>query len=355
MGQSASRGLSKATEKVSKTALEQRPPIPSRLAPQKETTTASGAPEGTHAANPGSFLRGSGIATQDVRDVGQEMYLQHMHNISERQRQQQEKYAGDSASTLSPRPPPGNADMPQDLLRFIQDVGPAKQTIDTEFTTKRLLQEENKSELEKLESARKPRRARMRMPLMGDDSNFTTEKNTYFHGTDVLLDEDGHTNTTSASVNTDFGLHHIEFYDLLERKNAKNRIEIGQNVKDVEYDKIIDEFCTNRLNAERQQQQQKQQPIWTKEEMEQQRERLLQALRVLDLPVLRLDSDGHNLMGLYPKDVPGPEVRFLSPIPETKVMLVLKDLKENSGHNAQGIAAEKLMERRRDRKTKERH
>ena len=92
MGQSASKTLSKAAEKVAKKAMDQRPPIPKRDPTITSTPPPPQPPSSPQpsAANPANFLRGSGIATQDVRDVGQEMYLQHVQNMSKQHHQQQQ-------------------------------------------------------------------------------------------------------------------------------------------------------------------------------------------------------------------------------------------------------------------------
>ena len=72
----------------------------------------------------------------------------------------------------------------------------------------------------------------------------------------------------------------------------------------------------------------------------------------MTIPVLRLDND-NNILGLYPKDVPGPEVKSVSIIPDNKAMLVLKDLSQTKIASDDGTAAtEKLIQRRMERKMK---
>ena len=99
MGQAASKStkrVSKSAESLAKKASEQKiaPPRPPPPSPKIQETTTP--------ANPGGFLRGDGVATQDIRDVGQEIFLK-------------------SQQKNAPQ------EMPPDLLQFIQDVGPAKQ------------------------------------------------------------------------------------------------------------------------------------------------------------------------------------------------------------------------------------
>jgi hypothetical protein len=300
-------------------------------------------------ANPSNFLRGSGIATQDVRDVGQEMYLQHVQTMSRQQHQQSNNNNNEQqsqSSSSSSSPTEINTDMPPDLLKFIQDVGPAKQTIDKDYTSSRLL--ENKEELENVmksqsSSSTSRRRQRMQMPLMGDDETFTTEKNTNFARTTLNVDDDTASNDPSL-----FGLDHLGLYELLLTKDTTTTTT------------SIDDFYDNVTKDEEERRQ-----GWSENDRHRHKERLRQALNVLDLPVLLLDND-HNILGLYPKDVPGPEVKSLTPIPDNKAMLVLRDLSgqqtkksysssdddDDDDGGTTAAATEKLLQRRRERKMK---
>lgn len=293
MGQSASKGLSKAAGKVAAPSLK-RPPIPRR------TPDAPSPPE--------NFLRGEGIAAHDVRDQGQEIYLQHMQRQGQRQQNKNEKIdqssaAGATATTASST---SNIEMPEDLLKFIQDVGPAKQSVDREFTTTRLLKEENRDELNKVESVRTSRRERVRMPLMQGNEDFTTEKNTNFsYGSASSSTYDKH----------DFGLSNLQIYDFLQQK--------GQGMDE----RIVDDFHEKILSDSEEGQQDYSSPkgeSLKKNELQ----LLLQTLNVLEIPTLRINDDG-DILGLYPKDVPGPEMTSIRSIPESKIIMVLKDLSMN--------------------------
>ena len=302
MGQSASKGLNKATGKVTKRAPSlKRPPIPSRT-PR---------PSNTSLGNPGSFLRGEGIASQDVRDRGQEIYLQ-----QERQRQ---KYGDQKIGKSSIASTPGtssieslNGDMPEDLLKFIQDVGPANKTVDREFTTTRLLKKGNEEELNKIESVRTTKRERVRMPLMQGANNFTTEKNTNFSVGDGLT-------TASSSEKHDFGLSNLQLYDFISRKNEK----MNESVVSDFHKKILSEYEEDETNYSS--------PIGERLKTKE-LQLLLQTFQALEIPTLRINSDG-DILGLYSKDVPGPEMTSIRSIPETKAVLVLKDLLVNGPSN----------------------
>lgn len=288
MGQNASKGLSKAAEKAAKQAPSlKRPPIPKRT------------PEATNESpgNPG-FLRGQGIATQDVRDRGQEMYLQHMQE----QRQSKANPKAEASSAVK------NTEMPEDLLRFIQDVGPAKQTVDREFTTSRLLKEENQEELNKLESVRTAKRERVRMPLVQGEDSFTTEKNTNFSVGDGL-------ESASSSNKHDFGLSNIQLYDFLANKGTRDE------------GKIVDEIHQKTVSDSEESQTDYSSPKG-KELKKNELQLLSQTLNALEIPKLRLNEDG-DILGLHSKDVPGPEMKSISSIPESKITMVLKDLSMN--------------------------
>jgi hypothetical protein len=327
MGQSASKGLSKVVEKVAKQAAPElkRPPIPKRT--PIENPSAAG--------NPGSFLRGEGIASEDPRDMGQEMYLQYAQ-------QQQVQQGNNDATATGGNVNTGNKEMPAELLKFIQDVGPTKQTIDREFTTPRLLQEENQGELNKVESSRSTRRKRVRMPLMGDDHEFTTEKNTNYATSISAL---------PSSNDDDFGLTNVELYDLLRQKDNNKGEEIDSSKVVLNfYEKFVSdkEICHQNSMPSSSSSPSSSSKIKSKDK-EKQIKNLSDVMRALDIPTLRMDMD-NNILGLYPQDVPGPEMQTFSPIPENKAMLVLKDLMDNGITHDAGRAADKLTESRRQRK-----
>ena len=281
MGQTASKGLSKAAEKAAKQASSlKRPPIPKRLPDESP-------------GNPG-FLRGGGLAEHDVRDKGQEMYLQHVQE----QRQAAANPKGDASVK--------NTEMPEDLLKFITDVGPATKSVDREFTTSRLLKEENKEELNKLEISRTAKRERIRMPLMQGEDQFATEKNTNFTVGDAK---------SLSAEQHDFGLSNIQLYEFLAQKDTKE----GEKIVDDVHEKIVSdsEDCIADYSSPK-----------GEELKKNELELLAQTLKVLEIPTLRLNEDG-DILGLSKKDVPGPEMKSITTIPEDKIIMVLKDLSIN--------------------------
>jgi hypothetical protein len=297
MGQQASKAASKsATEAAKKVAQNQKlrsPPLPPPRPPRHDASTGKPTSE---AANPGSFLRGEGLATQDIRDVGQEMFLQEKHQVD------------DEAKAKGP------PEMSQDLLKFIQDVGPAKQEVDKDQTSPRLLEKENEKELQKLESSRQAVRERTRMPLMGEDQTFTATRNTNF-------------SSRPADTKKRFGVTNIQLYYLLSKSGTETDI-----------DAFVDEHHKKLIGEEE---------GWTEEEIEQQKTWIKQSLDCLEIPVLRKDPDG-NILGLYPDSVPGAEVKWLRPIPPTKVKLVLDDVL-NDRDGALRKARDNLERSRQDR------
>jgi len=335
MGQGASKGLSKVAEKAAKQAPShlKRPPIPSRMSQTPEPS----------AENPASFLRGVGIGSQDIRDTGQEIYLQHAQQqrqqrhqgkqkLQQQQQQQQSPTTASSTPVTNTTTSPANTEMPADLLKFIQDVGPAKQTVDREFTTTRLLKEENSDELKKVESARTAKRERVRMPLMQGNDSFTTEKNTNFSVGPV-----GGISSLSTDEH-DFGLSNLQLYDFLVQKDV-----------------VVDDFHKKILSddEERGQPNSPSSSLSKAEKLKAEKSKakelalLSQTLDVLEVPTLRMNADG-DILGLYAKDVPGPEMTSITTIPENKIIMVLKDLSING--NADVRANEKLGGFRQDRK-----
>jgi len=218
----------------------------------------------------------------------------------------------------------GNKEMPEDLLKFIQDIGPAKQSVDREFTTPRLLREENKTELDKVESVRTARRRqRVRMPLMGYDTEYTTEKNTNFSvsaSSDSSMTKSSSTSraetfasstTTSENDDIDFGLSNFELYDILSKKDFSKRNDDNDT-----YRLVVENYYERRSTDSS--------SVVAAANLGRNKEKLSRALQVLDVPALCVDSDG-NLLGVY-QHVHDPEVKSISTVPESKVMLVLKHL-----------------------------
>jgi hypothetical protein len=335
MGQSASKGLSKVAERVAKQATPElkRPPIPKRTPIENPLSSTA---NGGAAGNPGNFLRGEGIASKDPRDMGQEMYLQYAQ-----QQQVQKGNANNGTATATGGSNTGNKEMPAELLKFIQDVGPTKQTIDREFTTPRLLQEENQEELNKAESSRSTRRKRVRMPLMGDDHEFTTEKNTNY--------ATASTSALSSSNDDDFGLTNVELYDLLRQKDNKGEENDNSKVVLNFYEKFVLDKEKGQQNSVSSSSSSSSSSKIKCKDKEKQIKMLSDVMRALDIPTLRMDMD-NNILGLYPHEVPGPEMQTFSTIPENKAMLVLKDLMDNGITHDAGRAADKLIESRRQRK-----
>jgi hypothetical protein len=183
----------------------------------------------------------------------------------------------------------------------------------------------------------------MQMPLMGDDETFTTEKNTNFARTTLNVDDSSNDDPSL------FGLDHLGLYELLVTKDRTTTTTTTTISIDDFYNDVTKDEEERRRG-------------WSENDRRRHKERLRQAWNVLDLPVLRLDND-HNILGLYPKDVPGPEVKSLTPIPDNKAMLVLRDLSrqqtkksyssdDDDDGGTTAAATEKLLQRRRERKMK---
>jgi hypothetical protein len=222
-------------------------------------------------ANPGKFMRGEG--QEDARDVGQEKFLQRMHNIDDAEKSK------------------GAREMPDDLLKFINDVGPATKIVDEDFTSPRLLKD-GQEELKKQESSKKSNRERRVMPLMGGDDNFTTTRNTNF-------------SRRKEATAKDFGASNLQIYDLLSRKTSGSDVNA-----------IVDNFYKENMAIE---------SDWTEDEKSAHRALLGQVMAAIEIPVLLKDAEG-NFMGVYPDSVPGEEIKAVQRIPETKVKLVLADV-----------------------------
>ena len=260
VGKSAESLVKKASEH--KTAPPPPPPPPMQRHGGNESTPA----------NPGGFLRGDGLASEDIRDVGQEIFLQ-------------------SQQKDAPQ------EMPSDLIRFIQDIGPAKRDVDKEKTSSRLLDSENFNELEKTEAERTSPRQRINMPLMGEDYDHSVARNTNF-------------SSRAEEVEKDFGITNLQFFDLVRQKR-------DSSVDDDS--KLVGKFY-GRIKGDDE---------WSEEENENHRKLLRDALQTVKIPVLRIDQNG-NILGLHPDRVPGSEVKSVQPISPKKARLVMDDLLERA-------------------------
>jgi hypothetical protein len=287
MGQAVSKARGAVSKKVPGLVKRVEAEVKKR-APEQATQVTS------TAANPGMFMRGEG--QEDARDAEQEMFLQRMHNID------------DAEKNKGPR------EMPDDLLKFINDVGPATKIVDEAFTSPRLLKE-GQEELKKQESTRKSNRERRIMPLMGGDDNFTTTRNTNF------------SRRREATVK-DFGASTLQIYDLLSRKTSGSDVSA-----------IVDNFYKENMSIE---------SDWTEEEKEAHRALLEQAMTAIEIPVLLKDAEG-NFMGAYRASVPGEEIKAVQRIPETKVRLVLADVADQTRAMEEQIRANKERTRTRTR------
>lgn len=261
MGQGASKRISKTAETVAKKAVESNS-VP-RLPQQKTGLGRQATPK-----NPGGFLRGDDLSSQDIRDIGQEMYLK-------------------SRQKEAPQ------DMPDDLLKFIQDVGPAKRSIDKEMTATRLLQKENAEELGKKESERNKPRKRIDMPLMGEDYDFSVSRNTNF-------------TSGSNEAEKEFGISNLQFYELVRQQGGEASGQAS----------TVDSFYQKFVSMD---------DTWEEEDMKKHKKLLIDAMNAVQIPNLRIDPEG-NIFGMHPDRVPGPEVKSLQPISPSKAKLVLEDV-----------------------------
>lgn len=349
MGQAASKVVGKTSKLSSAADKLKRPPIPRRAveaaAPSDAATNNNG--NGNNTNMPAEFLRGEGFGSQDARDMGQEMYWQYEQHQKIQRRKQLGNYYNASAPTLTTNniyavtgDDAGSStaapiEMPEDLLKFIKNVGPAKQMVDEEFTTRRLFKKENFSELEKLEITRTSRRERVCIPLMENVEGFTTEKNTNFARGEKnfeAIDENGENED-------DFGLANIDFYDLLQRKGKYEKIVVNRNSgDDVDHnfqdDDYVAVFCENLLSSTNRCTNKTNAIMATNVSSERKTNKHLQnddflllqlSSNILDIPVLRLDDD-NNILGVHERDS---NSQTISMMPENKVLLVLNNLSTN--------------------------
>jgi hypothetical protein len=289
MGQAASKARSQVSKAVGDRAKQMMEKEVGKQASTSPIDKTSNNAVST-AANPGNFFRGE---IEDPRDQIQQTYLEQQHKRTKDQ---------------------GPQDLSPELLKFISDVGPAKKEIDQEFTSPNVMKDaEELSKMKKAQS-RDRKRQRQTMPLMTGDDNFTTVRNTNFsHG--------------KEEEKKDFGTSNLQFYSLLTRKEA------GDNI-----DELVESFWKATTSED---------DGWTEEEKELCKHLLKSSIESIELPVFLKDSDA-NFIGTYKNKVPGPEVKGIQAVPETKIKLVLKDVAEEQVKLNQTLRAN--LERSKNRK-----
>jgi hypothetical protein len=290
------------------------------------------------ASNPGNFLRGEGLV-QDERDLAQEQYWKERHNLEEddtkpatpttttNNKQQQ----SDAKQLLQNR----IHELPPDLIQFLKDAGPLRQTLDEEQTSPRVLKDAKEKEQRRM---RRPlQRERKTMPLMGDDETFTAVRNTNFARA---------SSATKQQQRPPFGITGVQLYDLLsmqkqqQQDQKKSSKDIGINgdaaVVEAFYQKHFargsgsDNAATNNT-IEHTTSTTTSEPVvqddllsWSALEIQSHQQLLRHAMTTIDLPILVQDAEG-NYLGIAPHQRPGPEVTNIRYVPPHKVQLVLAD------------------------------
>lgn len=219
------------------------------------------------------FTRGVG-GVQDPRDAMQEAF-------------QKKEEKGNSSG-----------DMPDDLLKFLNDVGPLERKVDKDFTSPRLRQSlHQQEELERREQEDDARRSVREMPIMGEEMDHVTRRTTNFATAAAKDVEEG-----------DFGLTEVQMFEMLalEKSNIQMWAE-GGGIDDAEKEAQV---------------------------------RLIESTRkYLDLPVIMKDKD-KEFMGMYEDQVKSSDLFRLTLQPATGVKLVLSQLLDRANEEKRREAAE---------------
>lgn len=174
-------------------------------------------------------------------------------------------------------------EMPEDLLKFLNDVGPLQRKVDKEFTSPRLRDSLQKEELENRTQEEDVRRSVREMPIMGQEMDHVTSRTTNF-ATAPADSVDEH----------DFGLTEVQMYELLalEKSNTDMWKKGGGN---------------------------------DDAEKEAQLKLIESARKYLDLPIIMKDKD-QDFLGLYDDQMKSSDLFRLALKPATGVKLVLSQL-----------------------------
>ena len=289
-------------------------------------------------ANPGNFLRGES-PVQDPRDVQQELYWKYHHNLLkiDKDEKVQDGSGGnkkdDKVANASPNTttsPSDTHELPPDLLKFLQDVGPLKQTLDKVQSSPRVVEQQEKQEKRDAAAKKKQadeeaistrstsrRRERISMPLMGNDSQYTTERNTNFAR---------QTEKTSDNEIPKFGTTGLQLFELLAmyQKEQEKVKDTGKTIEDDVIGNIVKTFYQKKYGTSTSNGGGDQELPWSSTEQEQHLQLLKNVLKYIELPILMKDSEG-NFLGIPLKDVPPPQVKAVQRVPPTKLRLVVDD------------------------------
>jgi len=203
-----------------------------------------------------------------------------------------------------------DTEMPPELIKFLQDVGPLERTVNPEMTSKRV--REHEEELNELmQKSQAAQRKQTSMPLVqgitGDDS-FTSTKTTSF-STDTPLAED----------EDDLGMTDLEIYKLLKRQQT-SKDDVEKLVNDIYQEQIRERSDTSTLVDD--------------DERRAHLELTRSTLQHIDIPLIYKDTDD-SYVGAWPDQVLDMERQKLRPMDETQVKLVVADLVDTANDERQ--------------------
>jgi hypothetical protein len=285
------------------------------------------------ASNPGKFLRGEGLV-QDERDLAQEQYWKERHKLEDDTKPATTTTANQQQQNEAKKLLQNRIhELPPDLLQFLKDAGPLRQTLDEEQTSPRILKDAKEKEQRRM---RRPlQRERKTMPLMGDDETFTAVRNTNF----------ARTTSATKQQRPPFGITGVQLYDLLSMQQQQQHQKKASKDADSNCDTAVveafyqkhfarvsgadnaatDTTIENTTSTTTNQPEVADELLaWSALEIQNHQQLLRNAMTTIDLPILVQDAEG-NYLGIAPHQRPGPEVTNIRYVPPHKVQLVLAD------------------------------
>lgn len=193
----------------------------------------------------------------------------------------------------------GPMDMPPDLIKFLNDVGPLERKVDKEFTSPRLRESLHQHELERREHEQDSRRKVSEMPLMGVEMDHVTRRTTNF-------------STAAAKEDEGFGLTGVQMYEMLALNKSN------------------EELWKDSCNGD-------------ESEKDAQLELIESCRKYLELPIVMKDKDSEYL-GLSESTVETSDMFRLALMPATGVKLVMSQLLDRENERKVQEATEKKVD-----------
>lgn len=278
MGQAASRAAQRLGHRIEQAAVKERTQAEQAAQQRSKASPAFSDPHALH----GGFTRGEGNVTSAADQRQQQAIAQRPGATGEYQ------------------------EMRQDLIQFINDMGPLKRKDQMEEKKQRKtrLPKSLREQLDEQEAVSKrpvSQRKKVSMPLAEKVEGYETIRSTSFSSKEEVIDPKDFGGTGDV----------LDIFELLHFKRKKGST-----------DEAVDAFYRKHVSSERESK-------WDHEDQERHKTMLHNVLNSIELPIVMKDTD-NSMVGAWPSRVEELKEIKLVELPPSQVKLVLHDLYDTS-------------------------